>query len=85
MSEPTVLPKAVREPVHQTYIINSASGDFHAVRCEDCPDWESPEFDGRRYLAEMAATEHQRAMANWPGTVPSPAIAPAATTEESAS
>lgn len=45
---------------HHPYIIAGADGDFHQVRCEDC-DYEGPEFDGRRFLAEFDASEHVRA------------------------
>jgi hypothetical protein len=64
-------PKAAVERAHDTYIINGASGDFHQAQC-DTPGcgWSSPEFDDRRYLAEMAIDEHQRAVAGWPGTAP---------------
>jgi len=64
-------PKAAVERHHEPYIITGASGDFHQARC-DTPGctWESPEFDGRRYLAENAAEEHIRACAYWPGTAP---------------
>jgi hypothetical protein len=70
MNEPAKL-KAAREHTHETYIITGASGDFHQAACDDC-SWKSPEFDHRRHLAELAETEHQRAVANWPGTQPTP-------------
>jgi hypothetical protein len=59
----TETPKSAHPRPHATYIIAGADGDFHQARCDTAGcDWESPEFDGRRYLAEFAADEHQRAM-----------------------
>jgi hypothetical protein len=47
---------------HRPYIIVGTDRDFHQVRCdtEGCT-YEGPEFDGRRYLAELNASEHVRA------------------------
>jgi hypothetical protein len=73
-------PKAVREKLHETRIV-SGPHPGHTVQvyqavCDtlDC-DWHSDPYGDshnpttRKYLAENAASEHQRAEANWPGTV----------------
>lgn len=66
MTEP--LPKAAVERTHVVEITG------HQARCIDC-DWTSQDYDRgdynpdyRRYLAENAKGEHQRAVAGWPGT-----------------
>jgi hypothetical protein len=71
MSEPEPLPKleipAVVVNRHVTYIVVEEDGSFHQAWCNDC-DWQGPERDGRRYLAEFDAGEHRRAMLeNWDG------------------
>jgi hypothetical protein len=67
-------PKAVREKLHKTRI--ASDGPIYQALC-DTPGcgWVSSDYgEGhnpttREYLAESAASEHQRAVANWPGTV----------------
>jgi hypothetical protein len=75
-------PKAVREKLHGTRIASGPCPDGWAYQALcDTPGcgWESYIYgEGhnpttreylREYLAESAASEHQRAAANWPGTV----------------
>lgn len=59
--------KAAIIPLHEPFILASEDGQWHRTLCgtPGC-GYESPEFNGRRYLAEIAADEHIRACANWP-------------------
>jgi len=52
---------------HATHILAEKDGSFYQAWCDDC-EWLGAEHDGRRYLAEFDASEHQRAMLeNWDG------------------
>lgn len=59
--------KAAVISLHEPFILASEDGQWHQTLC-DTPGcgYESFEFDGRRYLAEIAADEHIRACASWP-------------------
>jgi hypothetical protein len=77
MSEQIPAPKAVKDQLHETRVTSGAcpSSRAYQAQCDTTGcGWASGIYDenfatgSRWYLAELAANEHQRAVANWPGT-----------------